>query len=117
MNPILDQWRSGLTITTIAAVHPQGTDGNWATVGQRRRGGRHVWRQREKRKSKRPGLRVRTLNVGTMTGESKGLDDMMQRWILCVIRKPGGNKVRSLEQGSSCFSMLWADREIVKELS
>ena len=70
MNPILDR-----------------LIGNWTTVGQRRRGGRLVCRQREKRKSWRLGLRVGTLNVRTMTGKAREVVNMMQRRkvdIVCV---------------------------------
>lgn len=67
MKRILDQSRSGLIATSISAVDLHGDDGNWATIGRRKRGARDVYRQREKRKNKRQGLRVETLTVGTMT--------------------------------------------------
>ncbi|KAK3525575.1 hypothetical protein QTP70_000455 [Hemibagrus guttatus] len=44
-------------------------------------------RQRKKRKGKSVGLRIGTLNVGTMTGKGRELADMMERRkvdILCV---------------------------------
>lgn len=72
-------------MATIGAVYLKGASGNWTTV--RRRGGMCVHRQREKRKSKRLGLRVVTLNVGTMIGKARELADLMQRtkvYILCV---------------------------------
>lgn len=49
--------------------------------------GKHVCKQREKKKVRNPGLRVGTLNVGTITGKARELVDMMQRRkvdILCV---------------------------------
>ncbi|KAK3570383.1 hypothetical protein QTP86_019253 [Hemibagrus guttatus] len=69
------------------AVDLQGAGGNWATVGRRSREGRRVHKQREKRKVKSVGLRIGTLNVGTMTGKGRELADMMERRkvdILCV---------------------------------
>ncbi|KAK3563354.1 hypothetical protein QTP86_021834 [Hemibagrus guttatus] len=86
-NFIPDRSRPGLTTTAIGAVDLQGAGGNWATVGRRSRGGRRVHRQREKRKGKSVGLRIGTLNVGTMTGKGRELADMMERKkvdILCV---------------------------------
>ncbi|KAK3561745.1 hypothetical protein QTP86_012992 [Hemibagrus guttatus] len=50
LNFISDRARPGLTMTAIGAVDLQGTGGNWATVGQRSRGGSRVRRQKEKRK-------------------------------------------------------------------
>ena len=79
MNPILDQSRPRLTMTTIGIVDLQGAGENYGTVGRRRRGKRHVRRQREKKKCKRLGPRVGTLNVGTMRGKAKEFVDMMQR--------------------------------------
>ena len=49
-------------------IYTRCTNGSWATVGERRRGGRHVHRLR---KSKRPGLRVMALNAGTKTGKAR----------------------------------------------
>ncbi|KAF7670200.1 hypothetical protein LDENG_00062390, partial [Lucifuga dentata] len=49
MTSIPDRSRPGLTTTAIGTVDLQGAGGNWATVGRRRRGGRRVRRQREKR--------------------------------------------------------------------
>ncbi|KAK3548512.1 hypothetical protein QTP70_013363 [Hemibagrus guttatus] len=71
--------RPGLTTTAISTVDLQGAGGNWATVGRRSRGERRVHRQREKRKGKSVGLRIGTLNVGTMTGKGRELADMMER--------------------------------------
>ena len=56
---------------SIDAVDLRGAGGNWATVGPTRRGRRHIRRQGEKRKSERLGLRIGTLNVGTMTGKDR----------------------------------------------
>ena len=65
--------------------------------------GRCLCRQREKRQSKRLGMRVEKLNVGTMTGKARELVDMMQRRkvdILCVQEtRWKGSKARSLGAG------------------
>ncbi|KAK3573105.1 hypothetical protein QTP86_013220 [Hemibagrus guttatus] len=101
------QERPGLTTTAIGTVDLQGTGGNWATVGRRSRGGRRVHRQREKRKGKSVGLRIGTLNVGTMTGKGRELADMMERRkvdILCVQEtRWKGSKARSIEAGFKLF--------------
>ncbi|KAK3505645.1 hypothetical protein QTP70_004655, partial [Hemibagrus guttatus] len=106
-NFIPDRSRPGLTTTAIGAVDLQGTGGNWATVGGRSRGGRRVHRQREKRKGKSVGLRIGTLNVGTMTGKGKELADMMERRkvdILCVQEtRWKGSKARSIGAGFKLF--------------
>ncbi|KAK3520715.1 hypothetical protein QTP70_030597 [Hemibagrus guttatus] len=85
----------------------QGAGGNWATVGRRSRGGRRVRRQREKRKGKSVGLRIGTLNVGTMTGKGRELADMMERRkvdILCVQEtRWKGSKARSIGAGFKLF--------------
>ncbi|KAK3537962.1 hypothetical protein QTP70_024796 [Hemibagrus guttatus] len=97
----------GLTMTAIGAVDLQGAGGNWATVGGRSRGGRRVHRQREKRKGKSVGLRIGTLNVGTMTGKGRELADMMERRkvdILCVQEtRWKGSKARSIGAGFKLF--------------
>ncbi|KAK3551343.1 hypothetical protein QTP70_015024, partial [Hemibagrus guttatus] len=97
----------GLTTTAIGAVDLLGTGGNWATVGRRSRGGRRVHRQREKRKGKSVGLRIGTLNVGTMTGKGRQLADMMERRkvdILCVQEtRWKGSKARSIGAGFKLF--------------
>ncbi|KAK3552447.1 hypothetical protein QTP86_011718 [Hemibagrus guttatus] len=97
----------GLTTTAIGAVDLQGAGGNWATVGRRSRGGRRVHRQREKRKGKSVGLRIGTLNVGTMTGKGRELADMMERRkvdILCVQEtRWKGSKARSIGAGFKLF--------------
>ncbi|KAK3531455.1 hypothetical protein QTP70_020536 [Hemibagrus guttatus] len=106
-NFIPDRSRPGLTTTAIGAVDLQGTGGNWATVGRRSRGGRRVHRQREKRKGKSVGLRIGTLNVGTMTGKGRELADMMERRkvdILCVQEtRWKGSKARSIGAGFKLF--------------
>ncbi|KAK3522688.1 hypothetical protein QTP86_029536, partial [Hemibagrus guttatus] len=85
----------------------EGAGGNWATVGRRSRGGRRVRRQREKRKGKSVGLRIGTLNVGTMTGKGRELADMMERRkvdILCVQEtRWKGSKARSIGAGFKLF--------------
>ncbi|KAK3521331.1 hypothetical protein QTP70_003177 [Hemibagrus guttatus] len=99
--------RPGLTTSAIFAVDLQGTGGNWATVGRRSRGGRRVHRQREKRKGKSVGLRIGTLNVGTMTGKGRELADMMERRkvdILCVQEtRWKGSKACSIGAGFKLF--------------
>ncbi|KAK3522491.1 hypothetical protein QTP86_015882 [Hemibagrus guttatus] len=106
-NFIPDRSRPGLTTTAIGAVDLQGAGGNWATVGRRTRGGRRVRRQREKRKGKSVGLRIGTLNVGTMTGKGRELADTMERRkvdILCVQEtKWNGSKARSIGAGFKLF--------------
>ncbi|KAK3507716.1 hypothetical protein QTP70_034822 [Hemibagrus guttatus] len=106
-NFIPDQSRPRLTTTAIGTVDLQGTSGNWATVGQRSRGGRRVHRQREKRKGKGVGLRIGTLNVGTMTGKGRELADMLERRkvdILCVQEtRWKGSKARSIGAGFKLF--------------
>ncbi|KAK3557054.1 hypothetical protein QTP70_024466, partial [Hemibagrus guttatus] len=85
----------------------EGAGGNWATVGRRSRGGRRVHRQRVKRKGKSVGLRIGTLNVGTMTGKGRELADMMERRkvdILCVQEtRWKGSKARSIGAGFKLF--------------
>ncbi|KAK3526577.1 hypothetical protein QTP70_030714, partial [Hemibagrus guttatus] len=106
-NFIPDRSRPGLRTTAIGAVDLQGAGGNWATVGRRSRGGRRVHRQREKRKGKSVGLRIGTLNVGTMTGKGRELADMMERRkvdILCVQEtRWKGSKARSIGAGFKLF--------------
>ncbi|KAK3541298.1 hypothetical protein QTP86_020964, partial [Hemibagrus guttatus] len=107
LNFVLDRLRPRLTTTAIGAVDLQGAGGNWATVGGRSRGGRRVRRQREKRKGKSVGLRIGTLNVGTMTGKGRELADMMERRkvdILCVQEtRWKGSKARSIGAGFKLF--------------
>ncbi|KAK3553256.1 hypothetical protein QTP86_032787 [Hemibagrus guttatus] len=84
-----------------------GAGGNWATVGRRSRGGRRVRRQRENGKGKSVGLRIGTLNVGTMTGKGRELADVMERRkvdILCVQEtRWKGSKARSIGAGFKLF--------------
>ncbi|KAK3533820.1 hypothetical protein QTP70_031295, partial [Hemibagrus guttatus] len=106
-NFIPDRSRPGLTTTAIGAVDLQGAGGNWATVGGSSRGGRRVHRQREKRKGKSVGLRIGTLNVGTMTGKGRELADVMERRkvdILCVQEtRWKGSKAHSIGAGFKLF--------------
>ncbi|KAK3568192.1 hypothetical protein QTP86_000235 [Hemibagrus guttatus] len=106
-NFIPDRSRPGLTAIAIGTVDLQGAGGNWATVCRRSRGGRRVHRQREKRKGKSVGLRIGTLNVGTMTGKGRELADMMERRkvdILCVQEtRWKGSKARSIGAGFKLF--------------
>ncbi|KAK3555175.1 hypothetical protein QTP86_010042 [Hemibagrus guttatus] len=106
-NFIPDRSRPGLTTTAIGTVDLQGAGGNWATVGRRSRGGRRAHRQREKRKGKSVGLRIGTLNAGTMTGKGRELADMMERRkvdILCVQEtRWKGSKARSIGAGFKLF--------------
>ncbi|KAK3565433.1 hypothetical protein QTP86_009698 [Hemibagrus guttatus] len=99
-------WRS-YEVLFNAITAPKGAGGNWATVGRRSRGGRRVRRQREKRKVKSVGLRIGTLNVGTMTGKGRELADMMERRkvdILCVQEtRWKGSKARSIGAGFKLF--------------
>ncbi|KAK3553760.1 hypothetical protein QTP70_009182 [Hemibagrus guttatus] len=91
----------------ISTLVRKGAGGNWATVGRRSRGGRRVRRQREKRKGKSVGLRIGTLNVGTMTGKGRELADVMERRkvdILCVQEtRWKGSKARSIGAGFKLF--------------
>ncbi|KAK3559241.1 hypothetical protein QTP86_008352 [Hemibagrus guttatus] len=107
LNFIPDWSRPWLTTTAIGAIDLQGAGGNWATVDRRSRGGRRVHRQREKRKGKSVGLRIGTLNVGTMTGKGRELADMMERRkvdILCVQEtRWKGSKACSIGAGFKLF--------------
>ena len=107
--PIPDRSRPGSTTTAIGAVSQQGTDRNYATVGQRRRrrGGRCVQKRREGRKVKKIVLRLGTLNVGTMTGKGRELADMMERRKVDILfvqeTKWKGSKARNLGGGFKLF--------------
>ncbi|KAF7707519.1 hypothetical protein HF521_018737 [Silurus meridionalis] len=72
-NFIPDRSRPGLPTTATGIVSRQGTGGNWATVGRRRRrrGGRRLQRRQGKEKCRRVEVRIGTLNVGTMTGKGR----------------------------------------------
>ncbi|KAK3506363.1 hypothetical protein QTP70_000997 [Hemibagrus guttatus] len=71
------------------------------------RGGRRVHRQREKRKGKSVGLRIGTLNVGTMTGKGRELADMMERRKVDILSvqetRWKGSKARSIGAGFKLF--------------
>ena len=86
-NFIPDWLRPRLTTSTTSTVVQQGTSGNYATDGQRRKAGRHIQRLRERRKAKSVEVRAATLNVGSMTGKGREHVDMMKRRkveILCA---------------------------------
>uniref|UniRef100_A0A3B3I9A4 ribonuclease H n=1 Tax=Oryzias latipes TaxID=8090 RepID=A0A3B3I9A4_ORYLA len=104
---IPDRSRPGLTTTATDAVNLQGVGGNLTTVGGRKRGGRRVRGQREKGKGRNIGLRIGTLNVGTMTGKGRELADMMERRkvdVLCVQEtRWKGSKARSIGGGYKLF--------------
>ncbi|KAK3515044.1 hypothetical protein QTP70_004028 [Hemibagrus guttatus] len=99
--------QTGAVTSPVSRGLGGGAGGNWATVGRRSRGGRRVRRQREKRKGKSVGLRIGTLNVGTMTGKGRELADMMERRkvdILCVQEtRWKGSKARSIGAGFKLF--------------
>lgn len=88
--------------TATGTASQQGTGGNYATGGEkrRRRGGKRVQRHREKKKCKSVQVRVGTLNIGTMTGKGRELADMMEQrkvGILCVQEtKWKGSKARRI---------------------
>ncbi|KAI5089302.1 histone H4 transcription factor [Silurus meridionalis] len=90
-------------------VSRQGTGGNWATVGRRRRrrGGRRLQRRQGKEQCRRVEVRVGTLNVGTMTGKGREVADMMERRkvdMLCVQEtKWKGSKARNIGGGFKLF--------------
>ncbi|KAF7709811.1 hypothetical protein HF521_016661 [Silurus meridionalis] len=106
---IPDGSRPGLTTTTTGIVSRQGTGGNWATVGRRRRrrGGRRLQRRQGKEQCRRVEVRVGTLNVGTMTGKGREVADMMERRkvdMLCVLEtKVKGSKARNIGGGFKLF--------------
>ena len=80
----------------------------YATVGRRRRkGGGHDRRQWERWKGSIVEVRVRTLNVGTVTDKGRELADMMERRkvdILCVQEtRWRGSKTRSIRDGFKLF--------------
>lgn len=87
---IPDLSRPGLTTTTTGAGAQQDADGKYATVRKkkvRRRGGREFQRRRERREGRRMHLKIRSLNIGTMTGKGRELPDIMERGklnILCI---------------------------------
>ena len=108
---VLDRSRPGLP-TTALGVARQGTCGNYATVGlrenkRRKRRGTRVKRQPELWKGRCTLIRVVTLNIRTMTGRGRELEDMMERRnvdILCLQEtKWKGNKARNIGGGCKLF--------------
>ena len=104
---IQDRSRPELPRTTSGIAH-QGTCGNYATAGlsenkRRKRGGRRVKRQREMWKWRHTLIKVGTLNIGTMTGSGRELEDMMERRnvdMLCLQEtKWKGSKARNIGGG------------------
>ena len=105
---IPDRSRPGLP-TTVSGVVQQGTCGNYATAKHsenksRKRGGKRVKKQRKAWKGRRSLIRVGTLNIGTMTGRGRELEDIMERRnvdILCLQEtKWKGSKARNI--GGRC---------------
>ena len=105
---IPDRSRPGLP-TIASGVAQQGACGNYATTKQsenksRKRGGRRVKKQREPWKGRCLLIRVGTLNIGTMTGSGRELEDIMKRRnvdILCLQEtKWKGSKARNI--GGEC---------------
>ena len=99
-------------LTTASVAEQQGTCGNYATAEHsknktRKRGGRRVKRQQEVWKGRRLFKEVGTLNIGTMTGRGRELEDMMERRnvdILCLQEtKWRGSKARNIGGGSKLF--------------
>ena len=69
--------------TTASGVAQQGTCGNYATAeysknNSRKREERRVKRQWKVWKGRRSLIRVDTLNIGTMTGRGRELEDIME---------------------------------------
>ena len=106
---IRDRSGPGSTTTNSSYVNLQGGVGNWTTVGQRqrRRVGKWVRRKRDKRKVRSVSLKFGSLNVGTITGKSRELADMMERRkvdILCILEsKWKGSKARNIGGGYKLF--------------
>ena len=116
INTIPDRSRPGLTTAAAGAVPQQGAGGNYATVGQRRkgrngrrrkRGGKRARRQREKRRAVKVVLKVGTLNVGSMTGRGREVAAVMENRqidVLCVQEtKWTGSKARELGGGYKLY--------------
>ena len=108
---IPDRSRPGLP-TTASGVAQQGFCGNYATAKDsenrsRKRGGKRLKMQREAWKKRRSLIRVGTLNIGTMNGRGRELEDMMERRnvdILCLQEtKWKGNKARNIGGGCKIF--------------
>ena len=76
---ILDRSRPGLP-TTASDVTQQGTCGNYVTAKHSenkstKRGGRRVKKQREAWKGRCSLIRMGNLNIGTMTGRGRELEN------------------------------------------
>jgi len=103
---IPDRSRPGSTTAVTNICAPRGVGGH-ATWANRRRGGRQSRARKEKyanrKKAKRVDLKVGTLNVGTMTGKSRELADVMERRkvdVLCVQEtRWKGEKARCIGEG------------------
>ena len=89
---IPDRSRPGLTTAVTSDCKPRATGGHHTIwVRGTRRGGRQ-WRRKKERneetwKAKRIEMKVRTLNVGTMTGKGREVAYLMERRsldVLCV---------------------------------
>ena len=100
------------TAVSHSSVAQQGTCGNYATAKHsenksRKRGGKRVKKQREVWKGRRSLIRVGTLNVGTMNGRGRELEDMMERRnvdILCLQEtKWKGSKAKNIGSGCKIF--------------
>ena len=84
-----DRWWTRLTRPPASStVVQQGAAGKYANVGRRRkRGGKLFFRDKQKRRmGRKMGVKVGTLNVGTMTGKGRELADMMpnMKVVLCL---------------------------------
>ena len=98
----------GLTKTASGTVVQQGPAGKYATLGQRReRRGKHVRDKHKRRMGRKMEVKVRTLNVGTMTGKGIELADMMVKRkvdILCVQETMWKwSKARNIGDGCKIF--------------
>ena len=106
--------RSGPGLTKIASgtVVQQGAAEKYATVARRRkRGGKHVRDKQKRRMGGKMDVKVRTLNVGTMTGKGRELADVMvKRKIdtLCVQEtRWKGIKARNIGDGCKIYYQAW----------
>ena len=98
----------GLTKTASGTVVQQGTAGKYATEGQsRKRREKHVRDKHKGRMGRKMEVKVRNLNVGTMTGRGRELADMMVKRkvdILCVQEtRWKGSKAGNIEDGCKIF--------------
>ena len=109
-NIILD--RSGPRMKTAATAidYQWGGSGNYATIGiqRRKRGGGQVKRRKEKKKKhSKEMIRIGTLNVGSMTGRSREIVDLMQRRkvnVLCTQKtRWKGAKAREVGEGYKLY--------------